>query len=219
MVPARCELTALPTASNLIGAVTDREGKPLAGVQVTLKGPVERSLTSGPSGEVSAEGLPPGDYVAQVNVQEYLFKSEHVSVVPGGNASVRLSLTPRPRVSQALLTTKEVRIGMPVQFNPGSAQLDTHSTPLLTEVVDVLARNPSVRVEVQGHTDNSGDPAQNKQLSQQRAESVLRHLVEAGIDASRLEAKGYGDEQPLVPNLTPENRARNRRVQFMLIKP
>jgi outer membrane protein OmpA-like peptidoglycan-associated protein len=187
-------------------------------VQITLKGPVERTLTSGPSGEFSAEGLPAGEYAAQVNMQEYLFKNEPFSVVAGTNTSVRLSLTPRPRVSQALLTTREVRIGLPVQFTSGSANLDARSTPLLTEVVDVLARNPSVRVQVQGHTDNSGDPAQNKQLSQQRAESVVRFLVNAGVASSRLEAKGFGDEQPIVPNLTPENRARNRRVQFMLIK-
>jgi outer membrane protein OmpA-like peptidoglycan-associated protein len=82
----------------------------------------------------------------------------------------------------------------------------------------VLARNPQVqRLEVQGHTDNRGTPAHNLQLSQQRAETVVRWLVGFGIEPARLEAKGYGDERPLVPNLTTENRARNRRVQFIIL--
>jgi OOP family OmpA-OmpF porin len=74
-------------------------------------------------------------------------------------------------------------------------------------------------VQVQGHTDNRGDPAANLELSQRRAESVVQWLINAGVESSRLEAKGYGDTRPLVPNLTPANRARNRRVQFMIQQP
>jgi outer membrane protein OmpA-like peptidoglycan-associated protein len=71
-------------------------------------------------------------------------------------------------------------------------------------------------VQVQGHTDNRGDSAQNLALSQQRAEAVVQWLVNAGVDAGRLEAKGFGDARPIVPNLTPGNRSQNRRVQFII---
>jgi OmpA-OmpF porin, OOP family len=104
-------------------------------------------------------------------------------------------------------------------FKVKSAEIDERSTPLLREIADTLQRNPqATHVQVQGHTDNRGDSAANQELSQQRAESVVHWLVDAGVDSSRLEAKGFGDSRPLVPNLTPDNRARNRRVQFIIKK-
>jgi outer membrane protein OmpA-like peptidoglycan-associated protein len=91
------------------------------------------------------------------------------------------------------------------------------SDALLSEIADVLIRNPQVTaVEIQGHTDNTGTPAYNLRLSQERAEAVMQRLVAGGVAASRLSAKGYGDTQPLLPNITERNRAKNRRVQFIL---
>jgi outer membrane protein OmpA-like peptidoglycan-associated protein len=219
LIPGRCELTAIPLSSNLLGTVTDSDGKALPGVQVELTGPAQRTLTSGNTGEIKAEALPAGEYYAQVNVQEYLFKRVPVTIVSRNDATVRLSLTPRPRKPQVILTSREVKIGTEVVFRPSSADIDARSTTVLAEVADVLAHNPQIRVQVQGHTDNSGEPGTNRMLSQRRADSVRQWLINAGIEAARIEAKGYGDEQPIVPNLTPESRARNRRVQFTLLKP
>jgi len=218
LIPGRCELTALPLSSNLLGTVTDINGKALPGVQVELSGPAQRTLTSGASGEIRAEALPPGEYFAQVNVPEYLFKRVPVTIVSRNDATIRLSLNPRPRKPQVVLTAREVKIGTEVVFRPSSADIDARSTPVLAEVADVLAHNPQIRVQVQGHTDNSGDSNTNRMLSQRRADSVRQWLINAGIEAARIEAKGFGDEQPIVPNLTPESRARNRRVQFTLLK-
>jgi outer membrane protein OmpA-like peptidoglycan-associated protein len=219
LIPGRCELAAIPLSSNLLGTVTDSDGKALPGVQVELTGPAQRTLTSGNTGEIKAEALPAGEYFAQVNVQEYLFKRVPVTIVARNDATVRLSLTPRPRKPQVILTSREVKIGTEVVFRPSSADIDARSTTVLAEVADVLAHNPQIRVQIQGHTDNSGEPATNRMLSQRRADSVRQWLINAGIEAARIEAKGYGDEQPIVPNLTPESRARNRRVQFTLLKP
>ena len=89
----------------------------------------------------------------------------------------------------------------------------------LTEIADTLIRHPEIRrVEVQGHTDNSGTPEHNKVLSEQRAEAVRAWLVQHGVAADRLVARGYGQEKPLVPNVTAGNRARNRRVQFIILE-
>jgi OmpA-OmpF porin, OOP family len=218
MIPGRCELAALPLSSNLVGTVTDNDGKALSGVPVELSGPAQRTLASGPAGELRAEALPPGEYYVQVSSPDYLYKRVPVTIVARNDASVRLSVTPRPRKSQVVLTAREVKIGAEVVFRPSSAEIDLRSTPLLAEVADVLAHNPQVRIQVQGHTDNSGDADTNRVLSQRRADSVRQWLINSGIEATRIEAKGFGDEQPIVPNLTPESRARNRRVQFTLLK-
>jgi outer membrane protein OmpA-like peptidoglycan-associated protein len=89
----------------------------------------------------------------------------------------------------------------------------------LLEVADALLRNPNLElVEIQGHTDSSGDPALNMRLSQRRAEAVQRWLIQHGVESTRLMAKGYGPTRPVVPNITQQNRARNRRVQFRIVR-
>src|SRR5205807_896168 len=84
--------------------------------------------------------------------------------------------------------------------------------------IRVLRDTPEIRkVRIEGHTDGRGKPAYNRRLSQRRAESVLRHLAAAGIDASRLRVKGFGADRPLAPNDTGANRAKNRRVEFIVL--
>ncbi len=104
-----------------------------------------------------------------------------------------------------------------IYFAPGSARLDPSSYPALDQIVQLLKENPTVIVEIQGHTDNTGSLALNMKLSQQRAEAVKRYLVEHGIEEDRLIAKGYGPKKPIAPNDTPENRAKNRRVEIVVL--
>jgi outer membrane protein OmpA-like peptidoglycan-associated protein len=105
-----------------------------------------------------------------------------------------------------------------VQFAHDKATILPVSAPLLAEVAAVLRESPEIRkVRVEGHTDNHGKPAYNRRLSQRRAESVLRYLVGAGIARSRLLAKGFGADHPIVPNDTAGNRAKNRRVEFVVL--
>jgi OmpA-OmpF porin, OOP family len=105
-----------------------------------------------------------------------------------------------------------------IQFAVDSAQILPASTGLLTEIADVLIKNPGVRkVEVQGHTDNSGAPAHNQSLSEDRANAVMSWLTSHGVTSDRLTAKGYGDTKPIAPNVTEMNKARNRRVQFIIV--
>jgi outer membrane protein OmpA-like peptidoglycan-associated protein len=73
-------------------------------------------------------------------------------------------------------------------------------------------------VVIEGHTDNVGSDTLNLNLSQRRAQSVLNYLVSKNIDASRLRAKGFGESKPIATNATPLGRAKNRRVDFRLIK-
>jgi outer membrane protein OmpA-like peptidoglycan-associated protein len=112
----------------------------------------------------------------------------------------------------------EIVILEQVQFDTGKATIKSASDPLLDEVAQVLTQHPEMtRIEVQGHTDNRGSAALNKKLSQARADSVRRALVERGIAVGRLVPKGYGPDKPIDENSTDEGRQRNRRVQFVVL--
>ena len=104
-----------------------------------------------------------------------------------------------------------------LEFEKGSARITPKSFPALQRVADVLARFPALRVEIAGHTDDKGLRATNTTLSRQRAESVRTWLVERGAQAGHVRAAGYGPDKPLVPNKNNKNRAKNRRVEFVLL--
>ena len=111
------------------------------------------------------------------------------------------------------------RTGGTGPFATNTATLKPDSRQLLDEVVDVLLANPQIkRVEIGGHTDNRGGRAHNMRLSQSRAESVRTYLVSNGVSEDRLTARGYGPTRPKRPNITRRNRARNRRVEFKILR-
>jgi outer membrane protein OmpA-like peptidoglycan-associated protein len=114
-----------------------------------------------------------------------------------------------------VVTAKEIRITQQIQFDTAKATIKPVSFPILDAVYDVLQANPKIKIEVQGHTDNVGAAAMNLKLSQSRADSVKAYLEKKGIATDRLVAKGYGMNQPLVPNDSVANKALNRRVQFL----
>jgi outer membrane protein OmpA-like peptidoglycan-associated protein len=101
-----------------------------------------------------------------------------------------------------------------VNFMNDSAELTPGSKRVLNRVASSLKEWSEVDVEVEGHTDSVADDAYNMDLSQRRAESVRAYLIERGVSASRLSAKGYGETRPVASNETPEGRAKNRRVEL-----
>ncbi|MEM7434010.1 MAG: OmpA family protein [Myxococcota bacterium] len=104
-----------------------------------------------------------------------------------------------------------------VYFEFDSAKIQSRSFPVLDNVAEVLKAHPEItKVRVEGHTDSSGSDAYNLRLSQRRADSVVRYLINrGGISADRLEAKGFGERQPLIPDATTQAEfAKNRRVEF-----
>jgi OmpA-OmpF porin, OOP family len=117
--------------------------------------------------------------------------------------------------SLVIVTAKEIKITQQIHFEFDKDKIRSESFPILDAVADVLKTNPNIKIDVQGHTDNKGGADYNKKLSDRRAASVKKYLVGKGIDSSRLVSHGYGAEMPVVPNTTDQNRALNRRVQFV----
>jgi len=99
-------------------------------------------------------------------------------------------------------------------FNTGQATLQPASQEQLTNIADILKAYPQVKIRIGGYTDNTGDPAANLQLSEQRADNVMAELAKLGIDPARMTAKGYGAEDPIADNSTEEGRQKNRRISL-----
>lgn len=120
---------------------------------------------------------------------------------------------------KVILRETEIIILEQVQFDTAKATIKKESDALLDSVAKVLADHPELLLlEVQGHTDNRGGKAMNTKLSDDRAKAVKAALVKRGIAAERLTAKGYGLDKPIADNATEEGRAKNRRVQFIVVK-
>ena len=117
------------------------------------------------------------------------------------------------------LSATEIVILQQVQFETGSDRIAQASLALLGQVAAAIQQNPDiVRLSVDGHTDDVGQPAKNLVLSQRRAVAVVRWLSDHGVDARRVESRGFGSRRPLVPEKTAEARSKNRRVEFLVKK-
>jgi outer membrane protein OmpA-like peptidoglycan-associated protein len=101
-------------------------------------------------------------------------------------------------------------------FDTGKATLQPSSQEQLSNIAAILKAYPNVHVKIGGYTDNTGDTAANAALSEARAKNVMDALIAAGIDPSRLESKGYGDQYPVGDNSTEEGRAQNRRIALLV---
>lgn len=104
-----------------------------------------------------------------------------------------------------------------VLFETGQAELKTDAVSSLSEVVDLLQSEPEKKIRIEGHTDAVGEASTNLQLSQQRADSVLRTLVDLGVDVSRVTTVGMGEDFPIATNETADGRSKNRRVDVILL--
>ena len=119
------------------------------------------------------------------------------------------------------LEVKEIKVGEAYTINDilyatNSADLTEKSKFILKGFARFLKENPTIQVSIQGHTDDVGDDAENLELSDQRAAGVKQFLISQGVKADRLDAEGFGETQPKVPNTSEANRAKNRRTDFVI---
>ena len=159
-------------------------------------------------GQLDKDGCPDVDADSD-GVQDGL---DRCPVEPGAAANQGC---PRVRYRGLELTPNAVRVLEPVLFEEGTATLRAVSTAVLDALVELLHEHPSVRLEVQGHTDSQGDDAANLALSETRAQAVVRYLVDHGVEGTRLTPKGYGETRPMESNRTSQGREINRRIELI----
>ncbi len=134
---------------------------------------------------------------------------------PGpANTDPKKNGCPAARVEQG-----QIKILERVEFENNSAKIRPVSDKILNAVLDIMKEHPEFnKLSVEGHTDNHGQAAYNKRLSEQRAASVVKWLVEHGVARDRLSAQGFGLERPIDTNATEEGRQNNRRVEFHILE-
>jgi outer membrane protein OmpA-like peptidoglycan-associated protein len=151
------------------------------------------------------------DVIVTVKKPDHVFDSRSFSMedtARGGVAEVDMRL-------EKIEVGKSYRVN-DIKYATNSAEIEGASRYILDELIDFLKENPTVRIEVQGHTDNVGDLQSNMVLSRDRAFTVVAYLEQHGIDAGRLVGKGYGPTMPIASNDTPQGRAENRRTAFVI---
>ena len=171
--------------------------------------------------------LPAGrNYAFYVSADGYLFYSQNVENGERGMGEAGRGPTDqgngewRPVVVDIMLHPIESgeRIALRnVFFASGKYELLPESQYELNKVVELLEKNPTLKIELGGHTDNVGRPEDNQRLSEQRAKAVYEYLTSKGIAASRLTYKGYGETIPVTTNDTDEGRAENRRTEIKIM--
>jgi outer membrane protein OmpA-like peptidoglycan-associated protein len=109
-------------------------------------------------------------------------------------------------------------IALNILFDTGKSTIKKESLEIVDQIFEMLRANTSLKVSIEGHTDNTGTPEGNKTLSENRAKAVMEVLVAKGIDKSRLSYTGWGQEKPVADNRTEEGKAKNRRVEIIKIK-
>ncbi|RRB06878.1 OmpA family protein [Larkinella rosea] len=208
--------------SYLKGLVADaRTKKPLNAtielIDLATNQLVTRVQSDPQTGQYTAILPTGGEYALYVLGAGYLFKSlsfDFTGKREGEGLTMRVPLEPiRPADGGA--PAKETLNN--IFFETSRYDLAEKSRTELDRLVKFLEVNPSVQIEVSGHTDNQGGTANNLELSKKRAQSVVNYLTKAGIATTRIRSAGYGETRPVAPNTTDENRKLNRRIEWRIL--
>jgi len=152
------------------------------------------------------------NYGLNISKSGYLFYSQNFSLIGHESKNpydIAVLLEPIEIGNTVILNN--------IFFDTNSFELKTESLAELDKLVDFMTVNPTLKIEISGHTDNVGNDQSNQVLSENRAKSVYQYLISNKVDASRLVFKGYGETQPIAPNTTDEGRQKNRRTEFKII--
>lgn len=147
-----------------------------------------------------------------VEKADYLFNSQYFNFICDKNYEpVRKDVPLEPVHENAAIVLNNIF------FDVDKFELRPESYPELEKVAAFLLQNPTLKIEISGHTDNTGTESYNQQLSEKRAKSVADFLNSKTISKNQVQIKGYGSKKPLLPNTSEENRQRNRRIEFRIL--
>jgi outer membrane protein OmpA-like peptidoglycan-associated protein len=151
------------------------------------------------------------EYALYVNKEGYLFQSLAFNYIDKDNKDVEIDIYLEQVVQGSRMTLNNIF------FDFAKWTLQEKSKTELNRLLVFLQKNPNLKVEISGHTDNVGNPKFNLELSEKRAAEVVKYLKDKGIDGKRIVTKGYGENQPVEKNDTDEHKAKNRRIDFKIL--
>lgn len=204
-------------ASYLKGTISDVLSRRPVGATVELhnlrtgqiEGIVQADAQTGEYAVVLPNG---GEYAVFVSQAGYFFKSlsfDYSQQTDAQGKQLDIVLEPLNKDRYEILNN--------IFFETGRFELEEKSKTELEKLVKLLKLNPTVRLEISGHTDDVGKDAENLALSRKRAQAVGDYLVAAGVSAQRIKTEGYGKTRPFMPNTSDENRRRNRRIEVRIL--
>ncbi|MBK7130616.1 MAG: OmpA family protein [Crocinitomicaceae bacterium] len=173
---------------------------------------IETFVTNSATGKFLISLSAGGNYGIAVKADGYLFHSENFDIPSTADYNL----------VNKTIELKNIKVGSKIAlrnvfFDTGKSTIRPESYPELDRLVKLLNDVPTLKIELSGHTDNTGSATLNQQLSQDRAQAVVDYLVSKGINKSRLVAKGYGSDRPVASNDTAEGRQENRRTEFEIV--
>jgi outer membrane protein OmpA-like peptidoglycan-associated protein len=202
---------------SISGTVKDESGEAISDASVRLISSADGRQTrqettnTDDAGAYEINTTAQGEYTMEAIAEGYFFAATTVALNEDDLSVVR----------NFVLTKMETGVRVTIEnilFATGSANLRPESFPELDKLVALLRENPTVRIEVSGHTDNVGSAVNNRNLSRNRALSVRNYLISQGIAAERVEYNGYGFDRPIESNDTEAGRAANRRVEMEILE-
>ncbi|TNE84325.1 MAG: hypothetical protein EP330_29340 [Deltaproteobacteria bacterium] len=202
------------TLEKAVGKVTvtvvDAEGQAIEGATYAFGEDGEEQKVSGKDTETE---VAPGEYTVIARAEGFAPAKAQVKVNAGAESAVTLTLSP----TKIKVSREKIEILDKVFFDTNKTTIKQQSFELLDEIAQILKdREDILKVRVEGHTDSRGSDSSNMRLSEGRAASVRQYLIDAGVDAARLESKGFGETTPVDPAENAEAWAKNRRVEFVI---
>lgn len=197
--------------------VDESSGKPLAGVSVNYKKLPYQSeigiLTTNENGEFEAYFRARESYSIQIRKDGYISLSEVVNPLEGADADLKRTDTFKLKIGGvgSVLSLHNLN------FEQGSPKITSGSFEELNNLVRMLKDTQSMVIQLEGHTDFRGSPVKNLELSENRVKALKDFLVSNGVDQKRVLTKAFGGSQPITQENTPEDRAKNRRVEVRII--
>ncbi len=211
----------------LVTRVSDNLGRPV-GASLYFEPDLGRPVDTEPTNGTVILQLKPGGYNVTIGAEGHKTKKKDFTINDRQTTSMKVSLVPGPKTSTtpapkktplAVVREKKIEINQKIRFETGSDALVGGSLPILDAVSVIMRDNQEIaKIRIEGHTDSRGEADFNKRLSEDRAESVANYLLKSGVDAGRLETVGHGEEVPVADNSNPQGRAKNRRVDFVILE-
>lgn len=207
----------------LKGELKDENGKPVTDAQIeinyTESGETEKIKVNGDDGKYAAvvkvDKTKKQDILVTASKEGHTFETQLISKENLNPEKISIKADP--------LKIEKLKEGSSFEienllFTSGSSELVEKSKIILNGFARYLKQNPSIQIQIQGHTDDLGEDAENLKLSEDRCKTVYDYLLTREIDKTKLSFKGFGETQPKFPNDSEENRSKNRRTEFKIIK-